>query len=105
MKDPPNGVSEDMHSLPKTNSYGGFGSPTASTVSAMAFNTVGDENKVINVGTSMADDNKAAVAKKDSLTINHSARRVLVQLKKDSPLGWGKETLQIQLVGIAKKLT
>ena len=36
----PNRISEHMNSLPKTNTYGWFSSPTASTVTEITFNTV-----------------------------------------------------------------
>ena len=76
IKDPLNSISEDMNSLPKTNTCVGFRSPIASTVSEMTSNTVGYKNKADIVGTSMVDGNKMLVAKKDSLLINHSEESV-----------------------------
>ena len=73
IKDPLNSISGDMNSLPKTNTYGGFRSPTASTVSEITSNTVGYKTKAGIIGTKMLDTNEAVVAKKYSLPINHSA--------------------------------
>ena len=82
----PNSISEEMNSLPKTNTYEVFSSPTASIMSEMTSNTVGYKHKAGVGSKNMVDSNKVVVAKKDILTFNHSATSVASTIEKENSM-------------------